>query len=111
MAVQVVLGDGEEVDGAGGGCLVGIVCHGGFHLSESKVELAKDGLNKAKVDIAGVEGEFMVAGVNGTLKDDINIEESKERTTPIPCTTHSCNGLTDEYVPHKQSSLSSTSAI
>ena len=30
-------------------------------------------LNKSKVDIAGVEGEFMV-GVNGTLEDEINVE-------------------------------------
>ena len=37
--MQVVFRDGEEVDGAGGGCLVGVVCHGGFHLPESKVEL------------------------------------------------------------------------
>ena len=65
MAVQVVFRDGGEVDGAGNGCFVGIVCHAGFHFSESKVELdevgVEDKLDKAKVDIPGVEGEFMVA--------------------------------------------------
>ena len=29
---------GREVDGAGGGCFVGIVCRAGFHFSKSKVE-------------------------------------------------------------------------
>ena len=43
----------------------------------------------------------MVAGVNGTLEDEVNVEESKEGTTPIPCTIYSCNGLTDEHAAHK----------
>ena len=92
-----------------------MVCQASFHFSESKVELdevgVKDELDKAKVDIAGIGGKFMVAGVNGTLKDEINIEESKGGTTPIPCTIHSCNGLADEHVPHKHSSLSFASAV
>jgi hypothetical protein len=32
VAVEVVFGDGGEVDGAGGGCFVGVVCHAGFHF-------------------------------------------------------------------------------
>ena len=84
MAVQIVFRDGGEVDGTGGGCFVGVVCHGAFHFSESKVELDKvvveDKLDKAKVNIAGVEGELTVAGVNGTLEDEVDVEESKEGT-------------------------------
>ena len=71
----------------------------------------EDELDKAKANIAGVEDESMVAGVNGTLKDEINVEESKEGTTAIPCTIHSCNGSTDEHAPHKHPSLSFASAV
>ena len=107
MAVQVVFRDGGEVDGAGGGCFVSVVCHAGFHISESKVELdevvVKDELDKAMINIAGVDGEFTVAGVNSTLDDEVDVEDSKERATPIPCTIHHarCNGLMDEHAPHK----------
>ena len=82
---------------------------------ESKVKLDEvgvgDELDKAKVDIAGAEDESMVVWVNGTLKDEINVEKSKEGTTPIPCTIHSCNGLTDEHASHKHPSLSFASAV
>ena len=86
--VHVAFGDGGEVDRAGGGCFVGVVCHAGFHFSESKAELdevgVEDELAKAKVNIAGVEGEFRVAGVNGILEDEVEVEESKEGTAPMP---------------------------
>ena len=76
---------------------MGVVCHAGFHLSESKVELdevgVEDELDKAKIDIAGVEGEITVAGVNGSLEDEVDVEESQERITPMSCMIHSCNGL------------------
>ena len=83
---------------------MGVVCHAGFHFSESKVELDKvgleDELDKDKVNITGIEGEFTVAGVNGSLKDEVDVEEPKEGTAPIPCSVHSCNDLTDEHAPH-----------
>ena len=104
-----------ELDGAGDGSFVGIVCHGAVHFSESEVELDEvgvaDELDKAKVDIAGVEDESMVAGVNGALKDKINVEEPKEGTTPIPCTIRSCNGLRGEHAPHKHTSFSFASFV
>ena len=113
MAVQVVLRDGGEVDGAGGGCFVGVVCHVGFHFSESKVELDKvgveDELDKAKVDIATVKGQFTVARVNGILENEVDVDESKEGTTPHA--RYTCNGLTDEDGPHKHTSLSFVSAV
>ena len=117
MAVKVVFRDGGEVeiDGAGGGCFVGIVCHAGFHFLESEVQLDEVGVegevDKATVDIAGVDGQFMVAGVNGTLEDEVDLEESQEGTTPMPCTIHSCNGLTDEDAPRKHPFLSFASAV
>ena len=37
---------------------------------------SKDELNKAKVNIAGVEGEFTEAEVKGTLKDEVVAVES-----------------------------------
>ena len=115
MAVQVVFKDGEEVDGADGGCLVGMVCHAGFHLSQSKVELDEvgvgDELDKTKVDIATFKDKFTVARVNGILEDEVDVEESKEGTTPMLCTIHSCNSLTNEHAARKLPSLSSASAI
>ena len=42
----------------------------------------EDELDKGKVNIAGVEDEFTVAGVKGTLVDEVDVEESKERTRP-----------------------------
>ena len=48
--------------------------------------------NSTKVNIAGVEGEFTVEGVNGTLKDEVDVEESQEGTIPVSCTIHSYNG-------------------
>ena len=71
MAVQVVFRDGGEVDGAGGGCFVGVVCHAGFHLSESEVELDEVGSRRRTR-----QGHTTVAGVNGTLEDEGNVEES-----------------------------------
>ena len=63
-----------------------MVCQASFHFSESKVELdevgVKDELDKAKVDIAGVGGKFMVAGVNGTLKDESTSKNPKEEQHP-----------------------------
>ena len=32
-----------ELDGAGDGCFVGVVCHGAVHFSESEVELVEVG--------------------------------------------------------------------
>ena len=108
MTVQVVFRDGGEVDGAGGGCFVGVVCH-----AASKVELDEVGVedepNNAKVNIAGLEGEFTVAGVNGTLKDEVDVKETKEGTTPHA--RYTCNGLADKHVRHKHTSLSFTSAV
>ena len=81
MVVRSVFRDGGEVDGAGGGCFVGVVCHAGFHFLESEVQLdevgVEDELDKAKVDIAGVGGEITVAGVNGTLEDEVEVEKSQ----------------------------------
>ena len=94
---------------------MGVVCHGAFHFPESKVELDKvvveDELDNAKVNMAGVEGEFTVAGVNDTLEDKVDVEESKEGTTPIPCTIPSCNGSKDKHAPHKHPSLWFASAV
>ena len=103
-----------ELDGAVDGCFVGVVFHGAVYFSESEVEVDEvgvaDELDKAKVDI-GVEGEFTGAGVNGALKDEVDVEESQEGTTPMPCTIHSYNGLMDEHVPHKHPSLSFATAV
>ena len=67
MAVQVVFRNDGKIDGAGGGCLLGVVHHASFHFSESKLELDEvrvdDELDNAKVNVPGVEGEFTVAGV------------------------------------------------
>ena len=115
MAVHVEFRDGGEVDGAGNSCFVGVVRHASFQFPESEVELDKvgveDELDKAKVDIPGVEGEFTVAEVNGTLKDEVDVEESQEGTIPMPCTIHSCNGLSDEHARHEDPSLSFASAV
>ena len=56
-------------------------------------------------------GHATVAGVNGAVEDEVDVEESKEGTTPIPCTIHSCNGLTNEHAPHKHPSVSLASAL
>jgi len=40
----------------------------------------EDELDKAKVNIAGDEGEFTIAGVKGTLEDEVDVEGSKEGT-------------------------------
>jgi len=70
----------------------------------------EDELDKAKANIAGVEGEFTVAGVKGTLEDEVDVEESREETRPVPI--HSCNGLTDEWhAPHGCTFLSFASAV
>ena len=82
MAVQLVFKDGGEVDGAGGGCFVGVVCHAAFHFLKSNVELDEVGveeeLDKAKVNMVRVEGEFRVAGVNGALEDEVDVEKSRD---------------------------------
>ena len=56
---------------------MGVVCHTGFHFSESDIELdgvgVEDELDKAKVKIVEVEGEFMVAGVKGTLENAVDV--------------------------------------
>ena len=79
-----------ELDGAGDGCFVGVVCHGAVHFSESEVELDKvgvaDELDKAKIDIAGVEGEITVAGVNGALEDEVDVEISQKHSYHTRCT-------------------------
>ena len=41
VAVEVIFGDGGEVDGAGG-CFVGVACHAGFHFFFGNVD--DDGL-------------------------------------------------------------------
>ena len=50
---------GREVDGAGGGCFVGVLCHTGFHILESKVELdevgVKDELDKPRSVLQGLK--------------------------------------------------------
>ena len=71
----------------------------------------EDGLDKAELSIEGAEGEFTVAGVNGTPKDEVDVEESKEGTTLIPCAIHSCSGLTDEHAPQKYPSFWFASAV
>jgi hypothetical protein len=84
-------------------------------VAEYEVELdgvgVEDELGKAKTNIAGVEGEFTVAGVKGTLEDDVGVEASKEGTRPAPCRIHSCNGLTDEHAPRGCTFLSFASAV
>ena len=70
----------------------------------------EDELDKAEPSIEGAESEFTVAGMNGTPKDEVDVEESKEGTTLIPCAIHSCSGLTDGLAPHKYPSLSFASA-
>ena len=79
-------------------------------LNSTKWGVAEE-LDKAKVEIAGAEDEFTVAGVNGTFEDEGDVEESQKGTTPMPCTIHSCNGLTDEHAPRKHPSLSFASAV
>jgi len=71
----------------------------------------EDELDKAKDNIAEVEGEFTVAGVKGTLEDEVDVEESREETPPILCRIHSCNGLTDEHALHGCTFLSFVSAV
>ena len=72
----------------------------------------EDELDKAMVNIAGVEGEFTVTGVKGTLVDEVDVEESKEGTRPaVACRTHPYNGLTDEHALHGCTFLSFASAV
>ena len=62
----------------------------------------EDKLDKAKVNIAGIEGEFTVAKVKGMLEDEADVEESNKGTTPMLCTIYSCSGRTCSartYVP------------
>ena len=98
---------GREVDGAGGGCFVGIVCRAGFHFSESKVELDEAGGRRQTR-----QGHTMVTGVNGTLKDEVNVKGSKEATTPaVLSMIHFCKGFINEHGPHNHPSPLFTSAI
>jgi hypothetical protein len=60
--------------------------------------------------MAGVEGECTVAGVKGTLKDEVEVEESKGGTHD-PYHADSCNGLTDEHAPRGSTFLSFVSAV
>ena len=62
----------------------------------------EDKLGEAKVNIAGIEGEFTVAKVKGMLEDEADVEESNKGTTPMLCTIYSCSGRTCSartYVP------------
>ena len=38
----------------------------------------KEELDKATVNIAGVEGKFMVAGVKGTLEDEVELKKEHD---------------------------------
>ncbi|EDR10101.1 small secreted protein [Laccaria bicolor S238N-H82] len=55
----------------------------------------EDKLDKAKVNIAGVQDEFTVAGVEGTLEDEVDADRKHDpyRAGYAP----SSNGLTDEH--------------
>lgn len=44
MAVQVIYRDGRDVDGADGGCFVGVVDHPDISFSRSKVEFDEVGV-------------------------------------------------------------------
>ncbi|EDR01393.1 uncharacterized protein LACBIDRAFT_333302 [Laccaria bicolor S238N-H82] len=47
-----------------------------------KAESVEDELDKAKVNSAGIEGEFTAAEVKGTLKDEVVVEESSRVCRP-----------------------------
>ena len=68
----------------------------------SKLQSPDVKLDKAKVNIAGVESEFTIAKVKGTLKDEADVEEFNKGTTPILCTI---SPAANEHAPHGHTSL------
>lgn len=85
-----------------------------FDVAPSEIELdgvgVEDELDKAKVNIVGVEGEFTAAEVNGTLIDEgvVKGQSGEQHLRRINTLLHR---LTDGHAPHRHTSFSFASAV